>query len=67
MTTKGIKNNYIGKIIEDSAPFWQTQAKSDDPRHVNERAYEALTRDLLTNEIFRRVEKHGRTMVEYLN
>ena len=37
----------------------------DDPSSGAERQYHAVTRGLLINEIFRRVEPEGRTMSEY--
>jgi len=56
MLTINIKKNMIGKIIEE-APFLK----------VNEckRIYHAFTQDLVTNEIFRRVQPEGLTMAEY--
>ena len=52
---ENIKKNKIGKIIE-----------SDRPQHLKEkRVYHAVTKDWITNEIFRRVESQGRTMGEY--
>lgn len=45
--TEEIKKNVVGKIIEETTPFLEP----DCPR-----TYHALTRDLITNEIFRRVE-----------
>jgi len=66
-TTESIKNNYLGKLIEEDTQFWFQQAKQDDPEGAaDERSYHAFTRDILANEIFRRVEPSGRTMAEYL-
>jgi len=33
---------------------------------MDERVYHAFSRDWISNEIFRRVEPKGRTMVEFL-
>jgi len=38
----------------------------DDPENNDERAYHALTKDTIVNEIFRRVEPKGRTLGEFL-
>jgi len=53
--TKNLKNNGVGKIIEDD---WSEGTPG--------RRYHSMTRDWITNEIFRRVEPSGRTMGEYL-
>ena len=54
--TENIKKNSIGSIIETD-----TSIKSPGiGRH-----YHAVTRDWITNEIFRRVEPQGRTFDEY--
>ena len=55
--SENIKNNSIGKVIEETTPVYNTG---------NERAYHAATRDWLSNEVFRRVEPQGRTMGEYM-
>ena len=52
-----IKQNSIGKIIEDSTPVY--------PKNTR-RGYHTLTRGCILNEIFRRVEPRKRTMGEYL-
>ena len=57
-STENIKKNKIGEVIEDE--------------HVEfpfgcYRYYHGVTRDLITNEIFRRVEPKKRTMSEFLN
>ena len=49
----------MGKIIEDETP-------RKFP-HGMTRAYHALTKDWISNEIFRRVEPQGRTMGEYFH
>ena len=54
--TENIKQNKIGAVIEKSTPFW---------RKGSRRIYHAVTKDWITNEIFRRVEPQGRTMGEY--
>jgi CubicO group peptidase (beta-lactamase class C family) len=57
MFTENIKNNSIGKVIE-----------TDTCTYINgfTRRYHPITRDWISNEIFRRVEPQGRTMGEYL-
>ena len=55
--TQNIKNNSIGKIIEE-------QSQIEYP-HGAKRSYHGMNRDWITNEIFRRVEPRGRTMGEY--
>jgi CubicO group peptidase (beta-lactamase class C family) len=57
MTTEAIKNNSIGKIIEDMKPFWPKESK---------REYHSMSRDWISNELFRRIEPQGRTYGEYL-
>ena len=54
---ENIKQNAIGKIIEEDAP-------QELPYGVK-RVYHAMSKDLIANEIFRRVESSGRTMGEY--
>ena len=46
----------MGKIIEGMIPHHIPGTK---------RAYHAITKNLITNEIFRRIEPKGRTMGEY--
>ena len=46
----------IGKVIEDTQPY----IKAETPF-----TYHAVSKDWITNEIFRRVEPKGRTMGEY--
>ena len=62
--TKGIKDNYLGKLIEDMKPYWKTERKFNNPKEVRERGYHGITRDAIANEIFRRVT--GKTMGEFL-
>ena len=54
-----IKQNAIGKIIEQQSQMFRDGAD-------NQREYHALTRGFIANEVFRRVEPQGRTMGEYL-
>ena len=65
-TTENIKKNVIGKLLEDEPPLWMTKKTRDDPANNTERFYHAATKDLIANEIFRRVEPKKRTMNEYL-
>lgn len=53
--TEGIKQNLCGKIIEDT----KTIKFGESPCR-----YHALTRDLVSNEIFRRVHSSQKTMGE---
>ena len=55
-STQNIKQNKLGKLFEDHETFYPFGMK---------RSYHAVTRDWLSNEIFRRVEPDGRTMHEY--
>ena len=55
--TENIKKNAQGEIIEK-------QAAHPLP-HGAKRVYHSISRDCITNEIFRRVEPEGRTMGEY--
>jgi polyphosphate kinase len=57
MYTENIKNNSIGKVIETDTCTYMDGFK---------RRYHAISRDWISNEIFRRVEPAGRTMGEYL-
>ena len=66
LTTENIKQNKMGEILENETFYWLTKKKQDDPAHQEERAYHMFSIGLITNEIFRRVEPHGRTMAEYL-
>ena len=56
LQTDMIKKNKVGEVIENTHSF-----KKPD----TDRTYHAMTRDWITNEIFRRVEPQGRTMAEY--
>jgi hypothetical protein len=55
--TENIKQNSIGKVIETDTGIWP-------PGHV--RQYHGVSRDWISNEIFRRLEPNNRTMGEYL-
>lgn len=57
LTTERILKNHVGGIIEKDY--------SDFKNGKSERLYHPM-RDLITNEIFRRVESKGRTMGQYL-
>jgi hypothetical protein len=59
MLTENIKANKIGEIIE-KAPYIML------PRDLV-RTYHITTKDLILNEIFRRVDPEGRTMGEYFD
>ena len=54
--TENIKKNKIGEVIEKTTPFFRKGCR---------RVYHGMTKDWITNEIFRRVEPQGRTMGEY--
>jgi CubicO group peptidase (beta-lactamase class C family) len=54
---ENIKKNMIGEVIEQTKPCTY-------PYGLN-RSYHAVSKDWITNEIFRRVEPQGRTMGEY--
>ena len=55
-TTEAIKSNALGSAIEQTSMY---------PREGSNRIYHPITKDWITNEIFRRVEPTGRTMGEY--
>ena len=57
MWTENILKNSIGSVIETDTSIYP-------PGYV--RMYHAITRDWITNEIFRRVEPQGRTMGQYI-
>ena len=59
LTTEAIKQNKMGEFIEREKQYFVT-----DPAH--KRQYHMFSRDMITNEIFRRVEPNKRTMGEYL-
>lgn len=57
MQTENVKKNSIGSIIEKQRPHHYG--------HGGKRCYHAVSKDWITNEIFRRIEPEGRTMGEY--
>ena len=57
-STEGIKKNCIGKVIEEEKPFYYLEG--------SKREYHAVSRDWISNEIFRRIEPNGYTMGEYI-
>jgi hypothetical protein len=59
MLTENLKANKIGEIIE-KAPFIKIPGGY-------RRSYHPYTKDLILNEVFRRVDPEGRTMCEYFN
>ena len=58
LTTENIKNNIVGKVFEDCKSCYV-------PNH--RRTYHSGTKDMIMNEVFRRVEPQKRTMSEYYN
>ena len=54
-----LQNNAVGKVVER-----QTQKYRTGPG--NQREYHGITRGLIANEVFRRVEPSGRTMGQFL-
>ena len=62
MTTEGIKQNKVGEVIEQ-----ETLDYPDSANYPGIRAeYHALTRDVIGNEIFRRVHPEGKTFGEFM-
>ena len=59
LLTENIKQNRIGEIIEQHASFYK-------PGENSQREYHAVTRGWIVNELFRRVDKQGRTIGEFL-
>jgi len=59
LLTQNIKQNKVGKIIEEHSPKFR---EGDDAK----REYHAVTRGWIINEVFRRVDPDGRTIGEYL-
>ncbi|PLW68165.1 serine hydrolase domain-containing protein [Pseudohalioglobus lutimaris] len=57
--TENIKQNAVGRIIEEHAPAYR---EGDGGK----REYHALTRGWIVNEVFRRVDPAGRTIGEFL-
>ncbi|MFT6033976.1 MAG: CubicO group peptidase (beta-lactamase class C family) [Arenicella sp.] len=59
LLTKNIKQNSVGRIIEE-------QSQKFSAGDTNRREYHAVTRGWIINEVFRRVEPAGRTIGEFL-
>ena len=59
LLTESIKQNKVGKIIEEHAQKYR-------PNGGSRREYHAVTRGWIVNEVFRRVEPAGRTIGEFL-
>ena len=59
LLTENIKQNKVGKIIEEHVQKYR-------PNGGSKREYHAVTRGWIVNEVFRRVEPAGRTIGEYL-
>ena len=57
LLAENIKKNSIGKLYKDSMPRYPTTGK---------REYHIVTRGLLANEVFRRIEPSGCTIGEFL-
>jgi CubicO group peptidase (beta-lactamase class C family) len=57
--TENIKQNAVGRIIEQHAPSYTSEDGS-------KREYHALTRGWIANELFRRIDPEGRTIGEFL-
>ncbi len=58
--TENIKQNAVGRVIEEHAQTYRDEA-------VGKREYHALTRGWIVNEVFRRVDPAGRTIGEFLS
>ena len=65
-TTENIKAGKVSDFYETEPNMFFTKKKENNPAGEIERAYHALHRGSLANELFRRVEPKGRTMAEYL-
>lgn len=62
-TTENIKANKVGEILENETSLWFQEGKTKDPAGFGpERQYHAITRDFISNEIFRRAHPEGKTM-----
>ena len=59
--TENIKANAVGKVVEEESLSFP------DEKLGSRREYHDVTRGLILNEIFRRVEPGGRTIGEYLD
>lgn len=60
-----IKENAMGKVIEQSEPTWATNYLNKDGT-PSKRAYHGMSRGHIINEIIRRVDPSGRTMGQIL-
>jgi len=56
--TDNIKQNKVGRIIEDSAQQW--------PKDGTKRQYHAMSRGWIANELFRRIHPSGDTIGQFL-
>ena len=63
--TKNIKDNSVGKVIEISPPKFPENNMNKDGT-PSKRAYHAMTRGLILNEIVRRVDPMERTIGEII-
>jgi CubicO group peptidase (beta-lactamase class C family) len=59
LLTDNIKQNKVGKVIEEHAQKYR-------PNGGSRREYHAVTRGWIVNEVFRRIEPAGRTIGEFL-
>jgi len=55
-TSQNLKDNAIGENIEKDCSVWIEPENQENPGSKRERLYHAMTRGLINNEIFRRVE-----------
>ena len=68
LTRESIRANVVGKIIEDLEPFYPTKAlgASNPDGTETKRAYHAISRGWILNEIVRRVDPEHRTIGEII-
>ena len=59
LLTENIKQNKIGAILEQHPAHFK-------PGENNQREYHAVSRGWIINELFRRIDKNGRTIGEFL-
>jgi CubicO group peptidase (beta-lactamase class C family) len=59
LLTENIKQNKVGRIIEDHPQTYR-------PAGESRRDYHAITRGWIVNEVFRRIDPAGRTIGEFL-
>jgi len=62
---ENIKENALGRIIEQSEPTWPQNLLNKDGT-PSKRAYHGTTRGFILNEVVRRVDPSGRTMGQIL-